>query len=167
MQQEEGDRTLLSPPHPPPPEPPPTPTPNPHPTRRSAWQVWRKIHINAHCQAEKQSIKRVVTYDWGLKQSRAKKIIKDKQTKSKREPASIANSIIPASSNQAPIPVVQVMDTSSSSKRAEPETRIEPRGIAGRPKMHKAGTERGDVTKRYGSEPEDTTSRKKISKKKT
>ena len=26
------------------------------------------MHINAYCQAEKQSIKRVVTYDWGPKQ---------------------------------------------------------------------------------------------------
>ena len=92
--------------------------------------------------------------------------MKDKQTKSKREPASIANSSIPASSNQAPMPVVQVMDVSSSSKRAEPETRIEPRGKAGRPKMHKAGTERGDGTKRDGSEPEDTTAKKKRNKKK-
>ena len=32
--------------------------------------------------------------------------------------------------------------------------------------MHKAGTERGDGTKRDGSEPKDTTSRKKRNKKK-
>ena len=30
------------------------------------------MHINAHCQAEKQSIKRVVTYDWGQKQTCAR-----------------------------------------------------------------------------------------------
>ena len=106
------------------------------------------------------------TNETDIKQSRAKKTIKDKQTKSKREPTSIANSSIPASNNQAPIPVVQVMDLSSSSERAEPETRTEPKVKAGRPKMHKAATERGDVTKRDGNEPEDTTSRKKRSKKK-
>ena len=60
MQQEEGDRTLLSPP----PPPPPTPTQPVDPRDRCGG----KIHINAHCQAEKQSIKRVVTYDWGRKQ---------------------------------------------------------------------------------------------------
>ena len=105
------------------------------------------------------------TNETDMKQSRAKKIVKDKQTKSKERQASIANSTIPASSNQAPIPVVEIMDVSSSSKRAIPETRIEPRGKARRPKMHKAGTERGDGTKRDGSEPEDTTSRKKRNKK--
>ena len=105
------------------------------------------------------------TNETNMKQSRAKKIVKDKQTKSKERQASIANSTIPASSNQAPIPVVEIMDVSSSSKRAIPETRIEPRGKARRPKMHKAGTERGDGTKRDGSEPEDTTSRKKRNKK--
>ena len=106
------------------------------------------------------------TNETDIKQSKAKKIMKDKQTKSKREPASIANSSIPASSNQASIPVVQVTDISSSSKGAEPETRIEPRGKARQPKMHKAGMERGDGTKRDGSEPKDTTSRKKRNKKK-
>ena len=87
MQQEEGDRTLLSPPHPPtPPQtPPPTPTPNPHPTRRSAWQVWRKIHINAHCQAEKQSIKRVVTYDWGQKQTMGNQLLQPDTLSAARE----------------------------------------------------------------------------------
>ena len=54
---------------------------------------------------------------------------------------------------------------SSSSKRAEPESRIEARGKAGRPKMFKAGTERGDGTKRDGSEPEDATAKKKNKKK--
>ena len=62
-------------PHPPHPNPPPHPHPQPPPNPsirvtgvEKKWQVWRKILINAHCQAEKQSIKRVATYDWGLKQ---------------------------------------------------------------------------------------------------
>ena len=63
------------------------------------------------------------------------------------------------------MPVVEVMDVSSSSKRAEPETRVEPRGKAGRPKMFKAGTERGDGTERDGSEQDDTTAKKRRNKK--
>ena len=65
------------------------------------------------------------------------------------------NATIAASSNQAP------MDVSSKPKRGEPETRVEPRGKAGRPKMFKFGTDRADGTKRDGEEPEDTTNRKK------
>ena len=60
-----------------------------------------------------------------------------------------------ASSSQAP------MDLSNNPKRSEPETRVEPRGKAGRPKMFKHGTDRADGTKRDGEEPEDTTNRKK------
>ena len=44
-----------------------------------------------------------------MKQSGAKKIMKDKKIKSKKEHTSIANSTILASSNQAPLPVVEVM----------------------------------------------------------
>ena len=58
----------------------------------------------------------------------------------------------PQSSNQAPVPVV--MDTSSKPKRSNPETRIEPRGKAGRPKMFKHTTERPNAEKREGEEPE-------------
>lgn len=53
------------------------------------------------------------------------------------------------------------MDVSSKPKRNEPETRVEPKGKAGRPKMFKYGTDRADGTKRDGEEPEDTTNRKK------
>jgi|Cyp1metagenome_2_1107374.scaffolds.fasta_scaffold15161_12 hypothetical protein len=53
------------------------------------------------------------------------------------------------------------MDVKSQPKRNEPETRVEPRGKAGRPKMFKHGTDRADGTKRDGEEPEDTTNRKK------
>jgi hypothetical protein len=60
------------------------------------------------------------------------------------------------------------MDTSSSSKRASPETQIEPRGKAGRPKHFKAGTERMNAEKRDGNSPEDEPKmRKKRNKKKT
>jgi hypothetical protein len=65
------------------------------------------------------------------------------------------NATVPASSSQAP------MDLSNNPKRSEPETRVEPRGKAGRPKMFKHGTDRADGTKRDGEEPEDTTNRKK------
>ena len=65
------------------------------------------------------------------------------------------NATVSASSSQAP------MDLSSQPKRNEPETRVEPRGKAGRPKMFKYGTDRADGTKRDGEEPEDTTNRKK------
>ena len=82
-----------------------------------------------------------------------------------------------SSSSQALL-VIEVMDTSpearvlrdvsSSSKRAEPETRIEPRGKAGRPKMFKEGTERMNAEKRDGSSPEEEPKmRKKRNKKKT
>ena len=72
-----------------------------------------------------------------------------------------------SSSSQA-LPVVEVMDVSSSSKRASPETRIEPRGKAGRPKSFKAGTERMNAEKRDGSSPEEEPKmRKKRNKKKT
>ena len=67
------------------------------------------------------------------------------------------NATVPASSNQAP----EAMVTTSQPKRGEPETRVEPRGKAGRPKMFKYGTDRADGTKRDGEEPEDTTNRKK------
>ena len=60
-----------------------------------------------------------------------------------------------SSSSQA-LPVVEVMDTSSTNKRgANPETTIEPRGKAGRPKSFKAGTERMNAEKRDGSSPEE------------
>jgi len=73
-----------------------------------------------------------------------------------------------ASSSSQAMPVIQVMDTSSSSKRASPETQIEPRGKAGRPKSFKAGTERMNAEKRDGSSPEDEPKmRKKRNKKKT
>ena len=67
------------------------------------------------------------------------------------------NATVSASSNQAPQP----MNTTSQPKRNEPETRVEPRGKAGRPKMFKHGTDRTDGTKRDGDEIPETTSRKK------
>jgi hypothetical protein len=67
------------------------------------------------------------------------------------------NATVSASSSQAPQP----MNTTSQPKRDTPETRVEPRGKAGRPKMFKYGTDRADGTKRDGDEPEDTTNRKK------
>ena len=73
-----------------------------------------------------------------------------------------------ASSSSQAMPVIEVMDVSSSSKRASPETTIEPRGKAGRPKSFKAGTERVNAEKRDGSSPEDEPKlRKKRNKKKT
>ena len=82
-----------------------------------------------------------------------------------------------SSSSQA-LPVIEVMDVSSSSKRAEPETTIEPRGKAGRPttsgasasrpKHFREGTERMNAEKRDGSSPEEEPKiRKKRNKKKT
>ena len=66
------------------------------------------------------------------------------------------------------LPVVEVMDVSSSSKRASPETTIEPRGKAGRPKHFREGTERKNADKRDGSSPEEEPKmRKKRNKKKT
>jgi hypothetical protein len=60
-------------------------------------------------------------------------------------------------------------DPSSTNKRgANPETTVEPRGKAGRPKSFKEGTERADGTKRDGSSPEEEPKvRKKRNKKKT
>ena len=77
-----------------------------------------------------------------------------------QENASMANRTIPASSNQAPMP----MNTSSQPKRDSPETVIEPRGKAGRPKKFRESTERADASKREGDEPEDTTEKKKRNK---
>ena len=95
-----------------------------------------------------------------IKKGREKKVIKSKTAKTKRED-------IPTSSTQ-PLPTVEVMDVSSSSKRAEPETRIEPKGKAGRPKMLKEGTERKNPDKRDGSSPEEEPKvRKKRNNKKT
>ena len=95
-----------------------------------------------------------------IKKGREKKVIKSKTAKTKRED-------IPTSSTQ-PLPTVEVMDVSSSSKRAEPETRIEPKGKAGRPKMFKEGTERKNPEKRDGSSPEEEPKvRKKRNNKKT
>ena len=95
-----------------------------------------------------------------IKKGREKKVIKSKTAKTKRED-------IPTSSTQ-PLPTVEVMDVSSSSKRAEPETRIEPKGKAGRPKMFKEGTERKNPDKRDGSSPEEEPKvRKKRNNKKT
>ena len=82
-----------------------------------------------------------------------------------------------SSSSQA-LPVIEVMDVSSSSKRASPETTIEPRGKAGRPatsgasasrpKHFREGTERMNAEKRDGSSPEEEPKiRKKRNKKKT
>ena len=73
----------------------------------------------------------------------------------------------PQSSNEPAIPIINAMDTSSSNKRGEPETRVEPRGKAGRPKKYKEGTDRADGTKREGDEPEETDRRaKRINKNK-
>ena len=72
-----------------------------------------------------------------------------------------------ASSSSA-LPVVEVMDVSSSSKRASPETTIEPRDKAGRPKHFREGTERMNAEKRDGNSPEEEPKiRKKRNKKKT
>ena len=79
------------------------------------------------------------------------------KAKPKAKPKAVASAASSSSSSQA-LPVVEVMDasaeasrgfrdTSSSSKRASPETQIEPRGKAGRPKHFKAGTERADEQK--------------------
>ena len=65
------------------------------------------------------------------------------------------NATVSASSSQAP------MDVSSKPKRGTPETDVERRGKAGRPKMFKHGTDRADGTKREGDEIPETTSRKK------
>ena len=96
----------------------------------------------------------------------------------KAKPKAKASASSSSSSSQA-LPVVEVMDASaeasrgfrnvsSSSKRTSPETTIEPRGKAGRPKSFKAGTERMNAEKRDGSSPEEEPKmRKKRNKKKT
>ena len=68
---------------------------------------------------------------------------------------------IPSSSNQ-PLPAVE-MDVSASSKRGSPETQIEPRGKAGRPKVKYTET-RPNAEKREGDEPESEVPRKKRNK---
>ena len=99
------------------------------------------------------------------------------QDKAKPQTKPKAKASASSSSSQA-LPVIEVMDTSSSSKRASPETTIEPRGKAGRPatsgarasrpKHFKAGTERMNAEKRDGSSPEEEPKiRKKRNKKKT
>ena len=67
------------------------------------------------------------------------------------------NATVSASSGQAPQP----MNTTSQPKRNEPETRVEPRGKAGRPKMFKYGTDRADGTKRDGDDIPEEANRKK------
>ena len=68
---------------------------------------------------------------------------------------------IPSSSNQ-PIPAVG-MDVGASSKRGSPETQVEPRGKAGRPKVKYTDT-RPNAEKREGDEPESEVPRKKRNK---
>ena len=88
--------------------------------------------------------------------------------KAKPKAKASASSSISSSSDLTNIPVIEVMNTSSSSKRASPETTIEPRGKAGRPKSFKEGTERMNAEKRDGSSPEEEPKmRKKRNKKKT
>ena len=65
---------------------------------------------------------------------------------------------IPSSSNQ-PLPAVE-MDVNASSKRGSPETQVEPRGKAGRPKVKYTDT-RPNSEKREGDEPESEVPRKK------
>ena len=65
---------------------------------------------------------------------------------------------IPSSSNQ-PLPAVD-MDVNASSKRGSPETQVEPRGKAGRPKVKYTET-RPNAEKREGDEPEREVPRKK------
>ena len=65
---------------------------------------------------------------------------------------------IPSSSNQ-PLPAVE-MDVGASSKRGSPETQVEPRGKAGRPKVKYTET-RPNAEKREGDEPESEVPRKK------
>ena len=90
------------------------------------------------------------------------------KAKPKAKPKAVASASATASSSSSALPVIEVMDTSSSSKRALPETQIEPRGKAGRPKSFKAGTERMNAEKREkGSEAEGTPAKKKRNRKKT
>ena len=65
---------------------------------------------------------------------------------------------IPSSSNQ-PLPAVE-MDVNASSKRGSPETQVEPRGKAGRPKVKYTET-RPNAEKREGDEPESEVPREK------
>ena len=65
---------------------------------------------------------------------------------------------IPSSSNQ-PLPAEE-MDVNASSKRGSPETQVEPRGKAGRPKVKYTDT-RPNAEKREGDEPESEVPRKK------
>ena len=65
---------------------------------------------------------------------------------------------IPSSSNQ-PLPAVE-MDVGASSKRGSPETQVEPKGKAGRPKVKYTET-RPNAEKREGDEPESEVPRKK------
>ena len=100
-----------------------------------------------------------------------------KDTPPKAKPRAKASAS--ASSSSQALPVIEVMDASpearvlrdpsSTNKRgANPETTVEPRGKAGRPKSFKEGTERADGTKRDGSSPEEEPKvRKKRNKKKT
>ena len=69
---------------------------------------------------------------------------------------------IPSSSNQ-PLPAVE-MDVNASSKRGSPETQVEPRGKAGRPKVKYTDT-RPNAEKREGDEPESEVPKKKSRKK--
>ena len=75
------------------------------------------------------------------------------------------NATVSASSSQAPMDMSRASrasgEASSQPKRNEPETRVEPRGRAGRPKMFKYGTDRADGTKRDGDDiPEETNERR-------
>ena len=69
-------------------------------------------------------------------------------------PKAKAKASASSSSTQPALQVVQ-MDTTETSKRASPETAIEPKGKAGRPKVRFAET-REEGTKRDGSSPEET-----------
>ena len=72
----------------------------------------------------------------------------------KQKPKAKAKASASSSSTQPALPVVQ-MDTTETSKRASPETAIEPKGKAGRPKVRFSET-REEGTKRDGSSPEET-----------
>ena len=77
------------------------------------------------------------------------------QAKAKPQTKPKAKASASSSSSQA-MPVIEVMDVSSTNKRgANPETTVEPRGKAGRPKHFKEGTERKNADKRDGSSPEE------------
>ena len=102
----------------------------------------------------------------------------EEMPQAKAKPKAKPKAVASASSSSQALPVIEVMDTSSSSKRASPETQIEPRGKAGRPatsgarasrpKHFKEGTERKNPDKRDGSSPEDEPKmRKKRNRKKT